>query len=106
MGLLFCMTSCVTLRDADALPHENRPVQEPPETTAPVHDFSPPETEMDEPEPEGYPEYERTISAEALDWVNWYEGTYGSGTADKILLDRENILRWNRQMTADTPTMR
>ena len=66
VGLLFCMTSCVTLRDADALPHENRPVQEPPETTAPVHDFSPPETEMDEPEPEGYPEYERTISAEAL----------------------------------------
>ena len=106
VGLLFCMTSCVTLRDADALPHENRPVQEPPETTAPVHDFSPPETEMDEPEPEVYPEYERTVSAEALDWVNWYEDTYGSGTADKILLDRENILRWNRQMTADTPTMR
>lgn len=102
VGLLFCMTSCVTLRDAEA-PPETRPVQEPPEITAPVHDFSPPETEA---EPEVYPEYERTVSAEAAEWVSWYEDTYGSGSADKVLLDRENILRWNRQMTDDTPTMR
>ncbi len=108
VGLLFCLTSCVTLRDAEA-PPENRPVQEPPEITAPVHDFSPPNQPDSEPEiemPEVYPEYERTISAEALEWVNWYEDTYGSGTADKILLDREGILRWNRQMISDTPTMR
>lgn len=103
VGLLFCLTACVTLRDADT-PPETRPVQKPPETTAPMHDFSRPETEMEE--PVVYPEYERTVSSEAMEWVNWYETTYGSGSADQILLNREDILRWNRQMSDDTPTMR
>ncbi len=107
-GLLFCLTSCVTLRNADDLPHENRPMTETepfrePETDVPEHDFRPPET--DEPGEVVYPEYEHQVSAEALEWIGWYEDTYGEGAADNILLNRTEIGNLNRKMRDDTPNM-
>lgn len=108
VGLLFFLTSCgLTLRDADVQTQtETEPMTE---TEPPQHDFKPPETEKPEKTPdvpEFFPEFERTIPAEAMDWIDWYEDTYGEGTAEKILLDREAIRTLNRQMTDAAPNLR
>lgn len=107
VGLLFFLTSCgITLRDADTPPHENRPQTE--TKPLPEADAPEPETEKpaEEPQEEIFPEYERTISAEAMEWIDWYEDTYGEGAADNILLDRDGIRSLNRRMMDDTPNMR
>lgn len=118
VGLLFFLTACVTFRDADPLPdgihskEEKEPsVETEIGTEKPEHDFKRPETEMEKPEEtppmvEIYPEYERTVSPEALEWIGWYENTYGEGSSEKVLLDRDGIRTLNRQMVADTPNMR
>ena len=107
VGLLLFLTSCgLTLRDADALPHENRP--QPEETEPPQkHDFTPPEPDVPEKPPEiVYPEFVRNISEGALEWIEWYDSTYGEGASDRVLLDRDAIRTLNRQMIDAAPNLR
>ncbi len=101
VGLLFSLTSCLTLREADVIPTPTVPAPEISETepSAPEHDFRPPE-------PVVYPEYERTVPQEAMEWIGWYEDTYGKGSADNVLLNRTEIGSLNRRMRDDTPNMR
>lgn len=110
VGLLFCLTSCFTLREADVPPAPAVSVPETAETVpdvpAPEHDFRPPEEKTEEAEPVVYPEYERTIPAEAMEWIGWYEDTYGKGRADSVLLNRMEINNLNRKMRDNTPNMR
>lgn len=113
VGLLFSLTSCLTLRETVPPPTPTVPAAETEKTEpdAPKHDFRPPETEETAEaekteEPAVYPEYERTVTAEALGWIDWYEGTYGKGSADNVLLNRTEIENLNRKMCGDTPNMR
>ncbi len=106
-GLLFCLTSCVVLRDADAPPSPPPPKDTVAETQKPSeHDFSPPETEEIPPVEVVFPEVEREIPDGAREWITWYEDTYGDGASEEVLLEAEDIRTWNRKMIDDTPTMR
>lgn len=113
VGLLFFLTSCLTLRDADLPPngiHGKEESETEPKKTE--YDFKHPETEKPTetqgkpPMEEDFMEYERTISAEALEWIGWYEDTYGEGMSEKVLLDRDAIHTLNRKMLEETPNMR
>ncbi len=106
-GLLFCLTSCVTLRDADSVPLPPTPEETAAETQKPSeYDFSRPETEEIPPVEEVFPEVIREIPDGALEWIGWYEDTYGVGSSERVLLDAGSIRAWNQKMIADTPTMR
>ncbi len=107
-GLLFFLPSCVTLRNADEIPQEQPPVRETEPFLEPEPVIPPPETDVPkEPEkPVVYPEYERTVPAEAVEWIGWYGDTYGEGSAESILLSRTEIGNLNRKMRDDTPNMR
>lgn len=108
-GLLFCLTSCVVLRDADPPPPPKETVAE---TKKPSeHDFSPPETEKTEEMPPAeeevvFPDVEREIPDGAREWIAWYEDTYGDGSSEQVMLDAEDIRAWNQKMIDDTPAMR
>lgn len=101
-GLLFLFTSCeVTLRDVEKT-HTPKVEESEKETekNEPSYDFTPPETE------EKYEAPTRVISAEAEDWIRWYEDTYGAGSADTVLLGRDEIRTLNKKMINDVAGMR
>ncbi|MGN1346579.1 MAG: NlpC/P60 family protein [Eubacteriales bacterium] len=109
VGLLLFQTSCsIMLREVET--QRERPPET--ETEPPRHDFRRPETETEEPAEKTKEEHfmetekKRPLSAEALEWVAWYEETYGAGTADELLMERDEITALNRRMLEETPTMR
>lgn len=101
VGLLFCLTSCLTLREADALPTPDQPPET--EIHTPEQVVQPQEPEI--PETVTYPDFERTVTPEAAEWIGWYESAYGKGRADDLLLNRTEIGNLNRRMRDETPNM-
>ncbi len=109
-GLLFSMTSCVVLRDADVPPvppaKENEKETDVQTDKPSEHNFAPPETDESSPVEVVFPEVEREMPEGALEWIEWYEDTYGTGTSESVLLNREKIVALNERMRQETPTMR
>lgn len=100
-GFLFLFTSCeITFRDAASPSQKIEPPAETTPQNEPSHDFSPPETE------EKTEIQSRTISAEAADWIQWYESVYGDGSSDIVLLERDEIRALNQKMIDDVEGMR
>ncbi|MBQ3706293.1 MAG: SH3 domain-containing protein [Clostridia bacterium] len=110
LGVLF-FSSCsladmIEFRDADSgpAPYHAAETETPKEPADLVHETIPIENETDA-QPDANPDPETDADENAAAWIARYEGLFGEGAADEVLLTSEEIAVYNRRIIEECPTV-